>query len=162
MTCRDVENVADLFVDGELEARAMRAVAMHVTRCAACEALVQRLERLQDAIVETFADVVADVDFSRFWPRVAARAGELRRPWAPGFWPSGGVTLGRWLAASIVVALVLGGLAMFERGTPAARPNNQVRIDSLVADADSVALLSEPGSNTTVIWVMPRAGGKSP
>ena len=43
MTCREVEKLLDLFLDGELEARAMRAVALHVTRCAACEALLQRL-----------------------------------------------------------------------------------------------------------------------
>ena len=164
MTCREVEKIADLFIDGELEGRAMRAVAMHVTRCEPCEALIQRLERLQDVISETFNDAVASVDFSRFWTSVSARAGELRpsrlaswSAWA--FEPGRFITPGRAAAAAAVLALALGAFTVF-RGVTApvlARANNQVRIDSLVADTDSVALLSEPLSNTTVIWVVPAA-----
>ena len=158
MTCREVENVADLFIDGELEARVMRAVAMHITRCPLCEALIQRLERLQDVISETFNDAVASVDFSRFWSAVSARAGDVRPSWLR--WSAELLTPGRAFAAAAVIALVVSGVALY-RGTAeapsAVRANNQVRIDSLVAESDSVALLSEPRSNTTVIWVMPVA-----
>jgi len=164
MTCREVEKIADLFIDGELEARAMRAVAMHVTRCAPCEALIQRLERLQDVIGETFNDAVASVDFSRFWTSVSARTGELRpsrlAPWtAWAFAARRFFTPARTAAAAAALALAVGAFTVFRGVTiPAvARANNQVRIDSLVADADSVALLSEPHSNTTVIWVVPAA-----
>jgi anti-sigma factor RsiW len=155
MTCREVEKVADLFVDGELEARAMRAVAMHITRCPLCEALIQRLERLQDVIGETFHDAVASVDFSRFWAGVSARAGDLQ-PSLLARWSAQLATPWRALAVAAAVAVTVGGVLLYRDttlGPLAARANNQVRIDSLVADADSVALLSEPQSNTTVIWV---------
>ena len=160
MTCREVEKVADLFIDGELEARVMRAVAMHVTRCAPCEAVIQRLERLQDAITETFEEAVASVDFSRFWTAVSVRAGELR-PSGLGGWGrrllgSRVVTPARTAALAAAIALMLGALTLVRGITSPVhrRANNQVRIDSLTSDAHSVALLSEPQSNTTVIWIV--------
>src|SRR3990172_11934247 len=81
MTCREVEKLLDLFLDGELEARAMRNVALHVTRCSPCEQILQRLERLQDAVTDSFAEAVAEVDFSTFWPGVSERTVGLRGGW---------------------------------------------------------------------------------
>src|SRR5213594_3487306 len=91
MTCREVQKLLDLFLDGELEARAMRGVALHVTRCPACEAILQRLERLEDVIADTFSDAVAEVDFSTFWPRIAARAETPR----PSLWAAAAAILDR-------------------------------------------------------------------
>src|ERR1043165_7705648 len=81
MTCREAEKLLDLFLDGELEARAMRAVALHVTRCEPCEALLRGLERLQDVVADTISEAVADVDFTRFWPSIAGRAETVQRSW---------------------------------------------------------------------------------
>lgn len=159
MTCRDIERMLDRFLDGELEARAMRTVALHVTRCEPCEAALQQQERLQDVVVETFADAVAEVEFTRFWPGVASRIGPIRARWwsRPGMF--GDAMLRPLVAAgavavAAVVAFVVwrGGLASAVDAPPPV--NNQVRIDSLRSDARSVALLSEPRSNTTVIWVV--------
>src|SRR5947208_741162 len=117
MTCREVEKVADLFVDGELEARVMRAVAMHVTRCAPCEALIQRLERLQDVISDTFHEALANVDFSRFWSAVSVRAGELRgsRLGALGRRIAGVrvLTPARTAAIAAAIVLILGAYTVF-------------------------------------------------
>jgi len=159
MICRDIENMLDRFLDGELEARSMRAVALHVTRCPACERLLQELERLQDLLVEGVNQAVAHVDFTRFWPDIAGQAEVVQRSF-------GGVRerLRAFAARPAVVAAVMGvallvsGIEIWRAGTsfPTATPgppNNQARIDSLVSDAPSVALLSEPVSNTTVIWI---------
>ena len=158
MTCREVQKLLDLFLDGELEARTMRGVALHVTRCPACEALLQRFERLQDLIADTFSDVLAEVDFSTFWPHVSSRIQSLRRPLlaAPAALldrlraPAALTTLAA-AAALALATLLWRGAAPWQ--VPA-RVNNQVRIDFLRSDAPSVALLSEPATNTTVIWVV--------
>ena len=149
MTCREAEKLLDLFLDGELEARMMRAVALHVTRCGACEALLQGLERLQDA--------VADVDFSRFWPTIAGRVDGVQRSWRG----LGGRAreLARspaLVAAAMATALAVSAIALWRQlpaGAPAATVNNQARIDTLTSDAAAVALLSEAKTNTTVIWI---------
>ncbi len=167
MTCRDVEKQIGLFLDGELDGRAMRAVALHTTRCVSCETALQRFERVQDLVAETFADAVGDVDFSSFWPAVEARA---ERPvhgrGAAAFGSMGRLLTARSLiAVAATLAAVWLAAGLWQRGiAPAveepARVNNQARIDSLASEAASVALLSEPASNTTVIWVVDDGGAR--
>lgn len=157
MTCRDVEKLLDLFLDGELEARSMRGVALHVTRCVSCERLLQQAERLQDVVAESVTDAVADVDFSRFWPDIAARAGAAQRAFGGlGERLRAAMKSPAVIAAAMAAALAVSVLGLWQAGTsPAASTgtNNQARIDSLTADAPSVTLLSEPAGNTTVIWI---------
>ena len=169
MTCRDVEKQLDLFLDGELEARAMRAVALHATRCASCEPALQRMERVQDLVAESFAEAVAEVDFSTFWPLLAARADSQARPPAGGFAALRASLRSRALRPLLATAAVVAAVWLVTEvwrmpwGPPlesVARANNQVRIDSLASDAHSVALLSEPTSDTTVIWVVDDGGAR--
>jgi hypothetical protein len=158
MTCREVERSVDLFLDGELDGRVMRAIALHVTRCAACEKLVHGLERLQDLVADAIEDAVGDVDFSRFWSDVTHRAAavgvvtpygaaadERRRRSYPR-----GVVAGAALAAMLALAFAFWPSSP---GLPPPRVDNQAHIASLVSDADSITLLSEPVTRTTVIWV---------
>lgn len=167
MTCRDVEKQLDLFLDGELEARAMRAVALHATRCTSCEAALQRLERVQDVVGESFTDAVAGVDFSTFWPAVAARAERPRRSFAgvlAALRTPARLRAARPLLAAAATLAAVWIAAGLWRGAVAptveriARANNQARIDSLASEAPSVALVSEPVTNTTVIWVVDDGG----
>jgi anti-sigma factor RsiW len=163
MTCRDTEKLLDLFLDGELEARAMRTVALHVTRCAACEGDLQHRERVQDAVAETFADAVAEVDFSTFWPSVETRIAAPPGPWrgrarraahrlaAAGRSP---LVATATTAAAVALAALLLWRGLPPPAAPPAARNNQVRIESLASDARSVALFSEPETQTTVIWVV--------
>lgn len=158
MTCREVEKLLDLFLDGELEARPMRAVALHVTRCPACEALLRGLERLQELVSDAINDAVAEVDFSRFWPSIATQAETVQRSWRGLGGRLRAVTRRPTLiAAGMAAALAVSAFALW-RSIPVAtrgvtHVNNQVRIDSLTSDSPSVALLSESATNTTVIWV---------
>jgi anti-sigma factor RsiW len=164
MTCREVEKLLDLFLDGELEARTMRAVALHVTRCEPCEAQLRGLEQLQDVVGETIAEAVAEVDFAPFWPSIAAEADGVQRSWRG----LGGRVraLARAplvIAAAMAAALLVSAIALW-RAMPAIAPptvvDNQVRIDTLTSDAPAVALLSESATNTTVIWISEEGGGR--
>jgi anti-sigma factor RsiW len=162
VTCREAEKLLDLFVDGELDGRLMRAVALHVTRCGPCEALLQGLERLQDAVAETMTDAVADVDFSRFWSSIVGRVEAVQRSWR-GL--RGRARELAWrptiVAAAMAVALAVSAIALWRQLPAGASPvvNNQARIDALTSDASAVSILSEPKTNTTVIWISD-AGGK--
>jgi hypothetical protein len=66
------------------------------------------------------------------------------------------------LAAAAAITVL--GILWLWRGVPTAgipaRIDNQVRIDSLVSELRSVALLSEPENNTTVIWVIDDGAGE--
>jgi anti-sigma factor RsiW len=157
MTCRETERLLDLFLDGELEARTMRAVALHVTRCPPCEALLRGLERLQEVVADSVADAVADVDFSRFWPGIAAQVDAVQRSSQRLRHRLRELTRQpAVVAAGMAAALAVSAFVLWRElpGTVGSAPaNNQARIDALATDAPSVALLSEPISNTTVIWI---------
>jgi anti-sigma factor RsiW len=156
MTCREAEKLLDLFLDGELEARVMRAVALHVTRCEPCEALLRGLERLQDVVADSVSEAVADVDFTRFWPSMAERVETAQRSWqGVGARARALARSPVVIAAGMVAALAVSALALWREvpWTGTRTPNNQARIDSLSGDAPSIAVISEPVSNTTVIWL---------
>jgi len=157
MICRDIERMLDLFLDGELEGRSMRAVALHVTRCAACERLLQRAERVQDVVVASVNDAAADVDFSRFWPGIAGEVDVAQRALrSPAKRLRAVARRPAVIGAAMAAALLVSAVGLWRAGMSLSAPlptNNQARIDSLVSDAPSVALLSEPVTNTTVIWI---------
>src|SRR5438445_11526663 len=81
MTCRDTSNLLPLFFDGEIDARQMRAVALHSTRCQTCEAELRQLERGQDLISEHIHSAVDEIDFANFWSAIEPRLGSVRLRW---------------------------------------------------------------------------------
>lgn len=170
MNCRETRPLLPLFFDGELEARQMRAVALHSTRCAACEGELRRFERLQDAIVSNLSAMVDDIDLGQIWagvaPRLAARAPSLGRR-LRGWWDEhelGWATL-RGPAFAVAAAAALLILVLLQRETPqsggeiAKKVDNSAVLDSVQSSVDSVALVTDAETNTTLLWVMDEPGG---
>jgi anti-sigma factor RsiW len=167
MTCREASPLLPLFFDGELDPRQMRAVAMHSTRCENCERELRQLERLQELVSTTIYNAVDEIDFSEFPAGVAARLGPVHRPWWKRArrrwedqelpWPQ----LVPAFAAAAAVAIL--ALFLFTRApqplnsqpgaSQVATVDNTTSIDSLDADVDSVAVLNDPETSTTVVWV---------
>jgi anti-sigma factor RsiW len=169
MTCRETRPLLSLFFDGELEARQMRAVALHSTRCPDCEDELRHFERLQDAVALHVSAMVDEIDVSQVWagvaPRLTARAPSLLqrlRAWweerqlgwlirGPAFAALAGITL---------LALVMWQRADAPPHQPiASRVDNSAVLDSVQSSVDSVALVTEPETNTTLLWIMDDAGG---
>jgi hypothetical protein len=166
MTCREALNLVPLLLDGELESRQMRALVMHSTRCAPCETELRELERLQEVVSETVLARVDEVDLSTFWPRIEQRLRTQERSWWQRLWALWDDGDRRWMmhvpafaAAAVIAALAM----MFLLRSPQSTPNpeasqvvvadNAATIDSLDTDSDSVAVLSDPETRTTLLWV---------
>jgi hypothetical protein len=81
MRCPDISPLVPRFFDGELEGRQMRAVALHVTRCADCEQELRQLEALQALIGAQVAKQVDAIDMSRIWAGVAVRIEQAPQSW---------------------------------------------------------------------------------
>lgn len=168
MSCRETRPLLPLFFDGELEARQMRAVALHSTRCVECEGELRELERLQEAIAGQVAALVEEVDLSQIWAGVAPRLAMRSPSWVArwrAWWeehPVGWAVRGPAFAAAAVAALI--GLGVWQLQGPEvrkdiARMDNSAVLDSVQSSVDSVALVTDAETNTTLLWIMDDASG---
>ena len=153
MNCREVLPLLSLFVDGELEARQMRGVALHFARCHPCEMEVRRLEQAQESLAAYVENRVEAIDLSDLWasiePRIGVTApgwGARLRAWFEQF--DAGWAVRAPLFAGAAAALVL-SVAMWRPADEApsvevASIDNSAILDSVESDAGSVTLLNEP------------------
>ena len=167
MMCREALSLLPLFFDGELDPRQMRAVAMHTTRCGGCEAELREFERLQELVSDAISARVEEVDLSGFWPSIDRRLGappvawweRVRTWWSEGEhrWVIGVPAFGAAIAVAVLAFLFLTRApqpATPELAAPQmAAVDNAASIDSLESDLDSVAVLNDPETRTTVLWV---------
>jgi len=163
VNCRETLPLLPLFLDGELDARQMREVALHSTRCPTCEQELQGIERVQDLVAEQVNSAVEEIDTDDIWSSIAPRIEAVSRPWTArimDWWEAGEA---RWLVraplyAGVAAALVLAALYWQprdggEQQIAEAVVDNSVIIDSVRSDVGSLALVSEPETNTMVLWV---------
>jgi anti-sigma factor RsiW len=166
MNCRETRPLIPLFLDGELEARQMRAVALHSTRCSECEQELSQLERLQETISTQIAAEVDAIDAGLVWEGVAARIDTVTIPWHRrlGDWWQSVRPVWRPLvpisAAALAVACVLAVVlwqgrqpASLEPPAQVAAVDNSAILDSVQSNVGNVALLREPETNTMVLWI---------
>ena len=167
MMCRETLSLLPLFFDGELDPRQMRAVAMHSTRCSSCEAELRELERLQELVSDAISARVEEIDLNEFWPSIERRLGappvawweRVRTWWSEGEhrWVIGVPAFGAAIAAAVLAFLFFARVP--QPATPdlaapqLAAVDNAASIDSLESDLDSVAVLNDPETRTTVLWV---------
>jgi hypothetical protein len=169
MNCRETRPLLPLFFDGELEARQMRAVALHSTRCADCEGELRQLEGMQELVAAHIAAAVDEIDLSQVWagvaPRLAARPPgllvRLRTWWDERefAWP---VRAPVFAAAALAAVLAVAVWWRQDAQTPnpeiATRVDNSAVLDSVQSSVDSVALVTDAETNTTLLWIMDDGG----
>lgn len=167
MICRDAAPLLPFFLDGELDPHQMRAVALHSALCLTCEQDLRRLERLQEVVNSTISSTVDEIDFDNFWPGIERRLSITRHPWwqlVRAWWSEGErAWVIRVPAFAAAVAVAAFALFLFTRPSSApdaqlaspqlAAVDNATSIESLDSDVDSVAVLNDPETRTTVLWV---------
>lgn len=174
-TCREARPLLPLFFDGELEARQMRAVALHSTRCPECERELRELEHLQESIAAHVNALVDGIDIDQIWagvaPRLAGRAPSWRERWlawweeARAGWRVRGPAFAGLAAAALLALVVVqrgGEAAPVAKQVATARGpkiDNSAKLDSMQSSVDSVALVTEPETNTTMLWIMDDTSG---
>jgi len=165
MNCREARSLLPLFLDGELDGRQLRNVALHSTRCAACEQELQQLERLQDLVVGYVNTHVETADLSQVWAGVESRIAAVPVPWWSrvrarwdardvGWWPAPAAAAFGMAA----LATVFLWPASIEKPTEQVAQNapiidNSASLDEVESHVGSMAVLSEPDTHTMVLWI---------
>jgi anti-sigma factor RsiW len=158
MTCADAAPLLDAFVDAELPAPTLLAVARHAGACAACDAALRDLASLHDAVERSVAGPTAALDLSGVWPAVAAAAA---RHDAGRAWRISLKTVPTWGA---IAALAAGAVlwlrsAALEPTRVAARPRpNHAVIERIDSAGARFELRRERKNGTTLIMVSADGG----
>ena len=158
MTCADVEQLQDAFVDAELPGPMLLAVARHAGACAACDDTLRALGAMREAVERVVQQGASNLDLSGLWPAVAPKVllAERRRTWR-----SRARMVPAWGA---VAALAAGTLFWLQTQTPAptvepvrvaarARPNQAVIERLSAANNSRVSLRRDRMKGTTLIMV---------
>jgi anti-sigma factor RsiW len=166
MNCREVSNLLPLFLDGELEPRQMRSVAMHSMRCPACELEVKEMERLQELVGSAVRQRVAEMDLSGVWSAVEQRIGDIRPSWVRRLrarWEELQADLDMRLPAFAAVAAVAAlALAWYAQLPDVTQPiesrqiashDPALEIQRLDTTSPSFSFFRDPESDTSVVWL---------
>jgi hypothetical protein len=156
-SCQDFARRFDGFLDGEMDAHSLRAMALHASHCPACGVDLESAETLQERILKAVEGEVDRLDTSSLWATIEAR---LEPPRAPlrvrlrGYFeerswsrPVPALVLGGALAALVVTLLWPVATA------PVGLVDNRAQIERIESNRSHVAVWSEPSAHTTAIWV---------
>jgi anti-sigma factor RsiW len=160
-SCQDFRKRMDLFLDGEVDGRTMRELALHIARCPSCEDELRQAEQLQDAFAVAVRAEAERVDVASLWRSIESALdapppsllSRLRERWQTRSGREETHVLA--LAASAAVALLVVGAVWSSavRPVPPRLASNKADIDSLSSSSRSVAVWTEPVQQTTAIWV---------
>jgi hypothetical protein len=174
MTCNDVSQLLDPFLDTELPPPMLLAVAKHAATCTPCDTTIRELTELRELVARDNAAAVDALDFSGVWSAVEggmdahdaaqARARRIRSLPMWGTMVAMAASVMLWFAggyqpdkADLVKPAVdrPAAIARAERVRP--NPNwkqtaNATYIDRLKSQR-AVDVRREPKGGTTVIWV---------
>ena len=180
LTCRDVEELVDAFVDTELPSHALLDVAAHGQQCSKCQAQIQSLTVLGHMVGVTVRDDAATLDLSGVWAAVERRIDRRIDGAAQPPQPVALVPATRWpqlfrgpaLPAWGTVAMIAASAVLYLRPTTqmvrpvadgtAPRPTvalaraamNHALVDRIKVGKGGIADVRRiPKDGTTAIWV---------
>jgi anti-sigma factor RsiW len=152
--CEGIRESMGSWLDGELSAAESESVRAHVASCSDCGGRQRRLEKMHAALKATLTSQASQIEFTTFWQGVARRIDEKRAwhkdllEWCRGLFAAPKVA---WTVPALIglllVFLSTDGLRFF------ASRNSFASVESIDAYGRSVALLRQPETRTTVIWL---------
>jgi len=161
MTCGEVEALLDAFVDAELPAPMLLAVARHAGGCTACDAAVRELTALHEAIERSVAAEAEALDLSRVWPAVGRG---IERHDARVEWRRRLRTVPAWgVALAVAASAVLWVRSPApEPARLAARPRPNQTVIERIDSSGHFELRRERKNGTTLIMVSADGGPAGP
>ncbi|MEA2627213.1 MAG: hypothetical protein QOD06_3258 [Candidatus Binatota bacterium] len=161
LSCEEVHKRFDVFLDGETDGRSMRELALHLTRCAACEAEFRRYELVGDLFRGSIESGIDRVHVPALWTQIEAGLepisvsfpARLRGRFAAVLSAGFGHPVLALGAAVFVIAMALGIWSAGPREASLHVASNEAHIERLSSSEPNVVLWTEPEEHTTAIWV---------
>ena len=151
MTCAEVEGLLDAFVDAELPAPALLAVARHAGGCEACDAAVRELTALREAVERSVVAEAETLDLARVWPAVSQG---VERHDARVEWRRRLRTVPAWVALAVAASAVLWLRSPEpEPARLAAAPRRNQAVIERIDSSGHFELRRERKNGTTLIMV---------
>jgi len=137
MTCQELDERLDEWVDGDLDPRKAAEVEAHLASCALCQARERRLRQLLAHAASLPRSVAPPRDL---WPGIASRIGRERTwSWSPGTWQP-------WALAAAATVLVALAAVLWTGRTPTA-----VRTVEIPMATPEARLAALPGVSDPVL-----------
>jgi anti-sigma factor RsiW len=157
---RDCENIRESigsWLDGELSAAESESVRAHLASCAGCDEAQRRLEKMHLALKAALTSQAAQIEFTPFWRGVERRINE-KRSWYEDLLDGSRrlFTAPRvaWMVPAVIgLLLVLMSADIDVIRRLSGSRNSFASVESIDAYGRSVALLRQPETRTTVIWL---------
>jgi anti-sigma factor RsiW len=157
MTCNDVSQLLDAFVDAELSAPMLLSVARHAGACPDCDASLRELTALHEAVERAAREDGDALDLNGIWPAVEAgmAQAEARRAWSRRVRsvPAWGMALAAAAGAVLWLRSPAPDVPKMVAGVAAVHRPNQAVIDRLNSGVSRVAISRERKLGTTLIMV---------
>lgn len=156
---RDCENIRESigsWGDGELSPAESESVRAHLAGCTDCAEAQRRLEKMHVELKAALTSRAAQIDLSSFWRGVERRINE-RRPWYADLldWSRDLFTAPRvaWMVPAVIGVLLAVMSTDVWRDIWRGSRNSFASVESIDAHGGSVAVLRQPETRTTVIWL---------
>jgi anti-sigma factor RsiW len=154
--CESIRESLGSWLDGELSAAESESVSAHVASCTDCGATQRRLEKMHGALKAALTSPAPQIDFLSFWRGVERRI-NTRRAWYADLldWSRGLFTAPRvaWLVPAVIGLMLMLVSPDIDLRRFFGSRNSFASVESIDAHGGSVAVLRQPETRTTVIWL---------
>ncbi|MGE5220106.1 MAG: zf-HC2 domain-containing protein [Chloroflexota bacterium] len=164
--CERVQESLGAWLDSELGETDSDWVRAHLAGCAGCREAQRQLEKMTLVLRGALTSEARGIEFNPFWRAVERRIAE-KRAWhaellerARGFFSAPRIA---WaVPAAIAAAIALFSVNSYFSGwRGSGARNNFASVDSIDAYGQSVALLREDDTKTTLIWLYQNQEGEN-
>jgi anti-sigma factor RsiW len=154
--CENIRESIGSWLDGELSPAESESVRAHLASCADCGAAQRRLEKMHVALRAALTSPAPQIDFTSFWGGVERRITK-RRVWYADLldWSRSLFTPPRvaWTVPAVIGVLLAVMSTDLWRDIWRGSRNSFASVESIDAHGGSVAVLRQPETRTTVIWL---------
>ena len=156
LTCLRTRRRIGAYLDGALDSGAARSIAVHLSRCAACQGESENLRRVRVLLQRTLSLGRAEPDWSGFWPGIVRSVEDARLRKTPPVAAPRGWWRPRWTLGGALAAVLLASVTLWQMTSGPLAPDAPIVVSSAQTDdpRGTVMVYSTHERDVAVVWVL--------